>query len=153
MEYTREWSSKVNRGGLFEINDTSYALFREIELCIRDRLRSTLASSTVHQGTKDQLLKEAFEDVDVQLYWSLLSVDIESSSDADELLKEIIELWLTIRGFSIAGQLMEVYKKKSRKTTKKSKGLRKTLKRTAESSTSKKAMATALKELPRGHDN
>ena len=31
VEYTREWSSRVNRGGLF---DTSYALFREIDLRI-----------------------------------------------------------------------------------------------------------------------
>ena len=146
LEYTREWSSKVNRGGLFEINDTSFTVFREIELCIRDKLSSTLASFTAHPGTKDQLVKEAFEDSDVQFYWSLLSTDIEDLSDADELLKEIVELWLTIRGFSIAGQWMEMYKKKSMKTTKKNKGLCKTLKRTAESSTSKKAMETALKE-------
>ena len=40
----------------------------------------------------------------------------------------IVELWLTIRGFSIAGQWMEIYKKCSSRTTKKSKSLRKTLK-------------------------
>ena len=32
MEYTRKWTLRVNRGGLFEINDMTYNLFKEIEL-------------------------------------------------------------------------------------------------------------------------
>ena len=46
----------------------------------------------------------------VQFYWTLLSVDIESEEEAVKLLKEVIGLWLTIRGFSIAGTLMEQYR-------------------------------------------
>ena len=58
----------------------------------------------------------------------MLSVDIDGEEESVELLRDIVELWLTIRGFSIAGQWMEIYKKCSSKTTKKSKSLRKTLK-------------------------
>ena len=46
----------------------------------------------------------------VQFYWTLLSVDIESEEEAVKLLKEVIGLWLTIRGFSIAATLMEQYR-------------------------------------------
>ena len=42
-------------------------------------------------------------DNDVQSYWSLLSIDIDREDNAALLLKEIVKLWLTIRGFSIAG--------------------------------------------------
>ena len=49
-------------------------------------------------------------DDDVQFYWSLLSIDVDTEDNAACLLKEIVELWLTIRGFSIAGQWLEIYK-------------------------------------------
>ena len=38
LEYTTEWVHKVNRGDLFEVNDTAFSLFREIELGMQDRL-------------------------------------------------------------------------------------------------------------------
>ena len=146
LEYTNEWVSRVNRGGLFEVNDTTFALFREIELCVRDQLTSVLASSTTQPDQKDKLIKAAQEDIDVQFYWSLLSIDLDTSTLSDELLEDIIELWLSIRGFSIAGQWVEVYKHKKSKTTKKTKSLRKTLKRQGESSTSKKMKEISLKK-------
>ena len=59
--------------------------------------------------------------------WSRLSVDIDTEHNDALLLKEIIGLWLTIRGFSIAGQWLEIYKNNRALTTKKY--LRKILKR------------------------
>ena len=132
-EYTTEWVRIVNRGGLFELNDTAYWLFREIELCMRDRLRAMLKSSSVEPDQKDHLVRLVCEDNDVLFYWSMLAVDIDTEDHATQLLKEIVEFWLTIRGFSIAGQWMEVYKRNKALTTKKSKSLRKTLKRGATS--------------------
>ncbi len=38
IDYTREWCLKVDRGGLFEVNDTAYLLFRIIELQVRRHL-------------------------------------------------------------------------------------------------------------------
>ena len=146
LEYTTEWVSKVNRGGLFEVNDTTFALFREIELCIRDKLTSILATSSMQPDQKDKLIKTVHEDIDVQFYWSLLSTDLETSNLAEELLRDIIELWLNIRGFSVAGQWMEVYKHNKSTTTKRAKSLRKTLKRKGESNTSKKTKQTSLKK-------
>ena len=35
LEYTTQWTALVNRGGLFEINDATYMLFRDIEMKIR----------------------------------------------------------------------------------------------------------------------
>ena len=39
---------------------------------------------------------------DVQWNWTLLSQCIESEDNAIELLCEIVKLWVTIRGFSLA---------------------------------------------------
>ena len=53
---------------------------------------------------------------------------IDGEEQAVKLLKEIIGLWVTIRGFSIAGTWMEQYLHAT-KGTSKTKGLRKELKR------------------------
>ena len=47
----------------------------------------------------------------------------------NELLVGIVNLWLTLRGFSIAGAFVEQYKQCSKKGTKKSTGLHRGLKR------------------------
>ena len=31
LSYTLEWNRTVNRGGLFEVNDETYRLFKQIE--------------------------------------------------------------------------------------------------------------------------
>ena len=63
----------------------------------------------------------------VQFYWTLLSQNIESPENSEALLTEIIHLWVTIRGFSMAASWMEEYKKNTKKTTQKSTGLRKAI--------------------------
>ena len=40
LEYTMKWTRLVNRGGLFEINDTAFMLFKEIELIVRKRVHN-----------------------------------------------------------------------------------------------------------------
>ena len=42
MDYTREWISKVNRGGLFETSDNAYMLFASIELASYKKLEERL---------------------------------------------------------------------------------------------------------------
>ena len=64
---------------------------------------------------------------DVQFHWVLLSQDIDDPQNGEALLVEIVKLWVTIRGFSLAASWMEEYKRNMRKTTEKSTGLRKSI--------------------------
>ena len=52
----------------------------------------------------------------------------ETLSNSIGLLKDIIQLWITIRGFAYAGALVDQYKRQSG-TLKQKKALRKDLKR------------------------
>ena len=45
---------------------------------------------------------------------TLLSQDIEEEENSEVLLAEIINLWITIRGFSLSASWMEEYKKQSK---------------------------------------
>ena len=67
------------------------------------------------------------EDDDVQFWWGMLAIDIKKESEADDLLHEIVSLWVTIRGFAVTSFWLEQYKNVQQKTVKKSKSLRKTL--------------------------
>ena len=45
LEYTSKWTRQVNRGGLYEVGDMCYALFREIELNTRQHLPVIMTQS------------------------------------------------------------------------------------------------------------
>ena len=110
VEYTNEWTKAVNREGLYEVNDNVYLLFREIEaimqLKLKDHLRSPFTSDSKRAAVIDPVL---LHNNNVQFYWGILNVDIDNEDWSEELLTHIIELWLTMRGFSISMQWTEEY--------------------------------------------
>ena len=61
---------------------------------------------------------------DILFYWSMLTASWEESV-ADKILTMIVDLWITIRGFSLASAWVEEFKAHNKKTLQKSKGLRK----------------------------
>ena len=137
LEYTREWVDKVNRGGLFDVSDEAYYLFIAIETAMQERLTSHLQSSfsltpAESQSAKKAIVDHVLIDCDVQFHWCMLSVDIPDDRDGLELLRHVVELWLTIRGFGMSKAWMEEYKRSSHTSTKGKKSLRKDLKRAGE---------------------
>jgi hypothetical protein len=121
--FTEKWISIVNRGGLFVINGNTLQLFIEIEKCVRFNLKLHFGKDTFKKKIKDKILGND----DVQCCWALLSQEIDKSDNAQFLLNDIIELWITIRGFSMVASWVEQYKTIQRKNTQKSTVLRKSL--------------------------
>ena len=129
VTYTTEWISRINRGGLYEVNNMTYLLFREVELEFRRHMNKSsvfkLADGVV---TKDGIIAAIMRNSSVLFQWCLLSVDLEEE-EGEELLHKMVELYVTMRGFSFARSLLEQYKQSKQKATLKSKSLRKTLRR------------------------
>ena len=75
----------------------------------------------------EEVIGNIVEDSDIQFKWLLLATSIDSNDDAQELLCDIVQLWITIRGFSIAAAWMEAYKQATKQTKRKSVSLRKHL--------------------------
>ncbi len=117
LEYTKEWIGLVNRGGLFPLNNTTFLLFVNIEKQVTSVLIPHLSRNC--GSTNEHFQKEVIERVlnndEVQWHWLLLCQDIDNEKDARELLKDIIILWVTIRGFSICALWMEQYKQQTKK--------------------------------------
>ena len=126
--YTRNWIDKVNRGGLYPINDSSFQLFVEIEKKVRVYLTKHLRN---RESNMELLQQNVIEKVvgcdDVQFQWSLLSVNIENAEDEQLVIQDIVKLWVTIRGYSMVATWMEAYKQTEKANLQKSTGLRKSL--------------------------
>ena len=125
LSFTKKWIARVNRGGLFFVSDEVYTFFLELEEQTRKFLPELIKQGRVN---KSAVLTEITADDSVQFHWCIISANIDDEAASQELLCMVAELWLTIRGFSIAGSYVE-YFKQCNKASNKKKSLRKGLKR------------------------
>ena len=65
--------------------------------------------------------------MDANVKWSVLTAEVEKP-EADAVKDMIVDMWIALRGFSFAKSCMEKYKQATKKSTKKSKSLRKLIK-------------------------
>ncbi len=117
-----EWVHAVDRGGLVRVSETTYMLFERMEMIIRSVFNIERAHMLT-EGTRKQLHTTITTDEDIAFHWCMLTVEVEEAEGA-ELLGMLTDLFMTIRGFSFSKSVMEVYKPATKKSTQKSKSLR-----------------------------
>ena len=78
------------------------------------------------KNSKEKIIKSIVENEEVLFEWCMISSDADEP-ESNELLHMIVELYVTIRGFSFASSIVEMYKKRSKKVLQKGKGFRKEL--------------------------
>ena len=96
-------------------------------MCLEEEIRPLLPSLLSETDRKEKIINELITNEDVLFYWLIVGADFEEDDERvhTELLKRIIELFVTIRGFSCASGWLEKYKQLSKKGIQKSKSLRK----------------------------
>ena len=129
IAYTRKWSAIVNRGGLFPLNDSTFLFFLSVEKLVRVLLPQHILCSQSHskESLRAIVIKRVAGNDEVQWRWALLSQCIDSEEDNTELLEEIVQLWVTVRGFAMTATWLETFKVQSNTTTAKKPSLRKGL--------------------------
>ena len=91
---------------------------------------STWKSAKIYRPAKEKGRKLVFihstlqQSEDVLFHWSMITATWDNEV-AIKLMEMIVELWITVRGFSLASAWIEQYKKVTKKTLQKSKPLRK----------------------------
>ena len=123
-----EWTNLIDRGGLWHVKETTFQVFYALEEGVRLYL-SELSSPATSAGLKDSFLTKLVTNEEVQFHWSIApaAFDVDDIEVHDNVLRRIAELYLTIRGFSYASAWVEEYKQTHKKSTQRSKGLRKRL--------------------------
>ena len=107
-----DWTKQISRGGLKLVKNKSYQFFHAMEMYVR-RHFTVMFAPTISAGSKVMLVDKVATD-DVLFYWSMLAVEWEEEENV--LLRMIIDLWVTIRGFSFATSWLEMYKQVNKKT-------------------------------------
>lgn len=127
-QFTKAWVEKVNRGGLFLVNDSLYDVFYSLEIHLSEYLKTALSSQGLD---KSKIVPLLCEDNEVQFLWSVLTFDLDEGS-SEKVLEDVVKLWITIRGFSYASALIEEYKRITG-ALQRTKSLRKELKKQSSS--------------------
>ena len=80
-------------------------------------------------STKLEMVQKVTGDEDVQFYWLIVTADFEIDDHTihEILLNKIVELFLTVRGFSLASGWLEKYKQCTKQPTQRMKSLRREL--------------------------
>lgn len=118
LEYIKIWTNNTDRGGLRHVTDDTYRCFLVIESIVYNILK--------RGGLKEEVFSEVVSSENVRFHWEVATTE-EINDYTLELLHEVVNLWFTVRGFSIASRLLEEYKKATKTTIKGKKGLRKEL--------------------------
>ena len=119
------WCNLVDRGGLWHVNDEAYTLFYAMEEEIRQVL--TLgAVSKQSEGSTTKIINRIMQSEDVLFQWCIRSPECDDAV-SKAVLKKVVELYVTIRGFAFASSCLELYKQSKRKALQRSKGIRKEL--------------------------
>lgn len=116
---TADWVHVVDQGELVNVSENTVFLFQQMEMIIHSVLNKEKTKLMIN-GVRQKLHKTIIEDEDIALYWCMLTMEIEDSEGA-VLLGMIVELFITIRGFSFS---KSVYKQENKECTQKAKALR-----------------------------
>ena len=121
-EGNEECINRIDRGGLWHVNDDFYSLFVSMEHKAKQGLK--LTSTIPKENIKKKLKQQIHENSDVQFKWSLLSSETESHV-ADVIIGKIIDTYVTIRGFAFASGCIEMFKQHQKINLQKKKAIRK----------------------------
>ena len=115
---SEDWINMIDRGGLTHVTNKTYTLIQSMEMALRRCL------CIIKVKFKEKVMENILKDENVLFNWLMISGEWESE-EAETLFKMIIELWVTIRGFSFASSWVEKYKLAHHQSIQKSKGIRK----------------------------
>lgn len=121
-----QWVRDIDRGGLYNINDETYTCFYIMEEHTREYFKINRISEMT-DGFKDSIIEDIVSSSDLTTQWSVALGTSFNDEHTLELLKMIVTLYITIRGFAFAKSCVELYKQANKKALSKSKGIRKEL--------------------------
>lgn len=122
-EESEEWLGMIDRGGLIYINNATFQFLKSIEYTLRMDTMNIEKAHTMDDACRSKMRKAVESDDDVQFNWMLVAVDMDDEIE-EKVFDLIVDKWITIRGFSFANSMLEMYKRQAKQGTQKSKRLR-----------------------------
>ena len=118
IDYVKIWTNNNDRGGLRHVSNDTYRCFVAIEEIVYKNI--------IEGEPKDKVMVDVISDDNVKFLWEI-ATDLSDEKMHLSLLQEATKEWFILRGFSVTSQLLEQYKKATKKNIKGTKGIRKEL--------------------------
>ncbi len=126
LEYTNEWITIQNRGGLFHVNDDVFLFFRTIENEARQYLSRENLQNCVGQ-VKRKLKTKIMAQKRIHDYWCNLTKEKITGDTSKRLLDMVVNLYIKIRIKAFLKVYLDLKKSSGNISKKSEKALRKEL--------------------------
>ena len=93
---------------LWHVNDTTYTFFTVMEKVIRHLFTTKQLDQLSQENSKEQMIEHLMHNGDILFQWCFLTTSTQESV-ASLLLQQIVELYITIRGFRFATSCVEMH--------------------------------------------
>ena len=123
---SQTWVNSLDRGGLTKITDEAFQLFYAIETVVRQFFKVD-KTKEMDDMFRKRVIDNILSSDEVLFSWCFIADGDLDDSLSEKCLSKIISKWVTIRGFSFANSMIEMYKQHFKKGTEKSKPLRSTV--------------------------
>ena len=123
---SQTWVNSLDRGGLTKITDEAFQLFYAIETVVRQFFKVD-KTNEMDDIFRKRVIDNVLSSDEVLFSWCFIADGDLDDSLSEKCLSRIISKWVTIRGFSFANSMIEMYKQHFKKGTEKSKPLRSTV--------------------------
>lgn len=122
FEYTKVWSELIDRSGLYHINDDVFELFESIEMITRQHVNvKSVVDDLPGKDLRKAICDDILQSMTILYLWEKIADVIPSEYEkySIELLQEVSDLWITVRGHSFARDWNTKFQKKYKKGTRK----------------------------------
>ena len=130
IDTSQQLTNSVNRGGLWFISTAAQNIFVNTEQHFR---KATEEETILRSISRDAIIVECQKDVDIVSNFKTVvdnaELQIEKNTAAD-ILQAVVRLYITVRCYSFANDIVQKYKTKLKLN--KSKGIRKEIKRASD---------------------
>ena len=109
---TSDWINAIDRGGLVRISENTFQFFQTMELVLRC-VYNTKTVQEMTNATREKLCRLITANDDVLFYWCMVTVEVDQE-EANTLLEIIVNLWITVRGYSFANSWWRCINKQKR---------------------------------------
>ena len=80
LQYTEEWTNKINRGGLINVTDKFYIFIRYVEMSAQNILNTNLMKKYSGENIQNLLMSEFNKNNLIDLCWSSITSRIENET-------------------------------------------------------------------------
>ena len=116
---TSSWVERVNRGGLFLVNNDFYIFIRNTEFEVRKVLNVSFLISYCDENIHEVIVEKLRDNKAIQSSWDFLTRNVANKMFTEKLKIQILNKWSNIRTRAFVNTWVQIMRQKSSRETEK----------------------------------